>query len=295
MLVVWQQRLNLPDNILLHFVAVWQMIAEGQPDKMAWKCHGSVYEEKYIIKFLHVEKIAPIDIHWHFLSTYGDKIVNVNTVRWWVVLFSMVTVTWKTSHVPDSHAHCHTMKLWVFQSAHLCESVNYKKGTVCRAEYQFQCIDNYGDNFGILRSLCQMGRTNVHAETERTLYASFSGAIERIRGCRWQFPGSLNYWWWDMMSPSFSCTLLTPGPRPGWIPWITLPILAWLSYHTHHIVWTWHLFTSISLGRWKTDCTGNIFLAMMTSQCLWNSGSSPLVKIFATVVCRLLFITGKNP
>jgi len=42
MLVEWQQRLNLHANILLHFVAPWQMAAEGQSDQMASEaevCH----------------------------------------------------------------------------------------------------------------------------------------------------------------------------------------------------------------------------------------------------------------
>jgi len=40
------------------------------------------------IKFLKVEKIAPIDIRWHLLNIYGDQTVAVSTVRWWVVHFS---------------------------------------------------------------------------------------------------------------------------------------------------------------------------------------------------------------
>ena len=33
--MIWQKRLNLPANIPLYFVAVRQMTAEGQSDKMA--------------------------------------------------------------------------------------------------------------------------------------------------------------------------------------------------------------------------------------------------------------------
>jgi len=43
--VVWQQRLNLPDNIPLHVVAVQQMAAEGQSDRMM-SDHRSVDEAK---------------------------------------------------------------------------------------------------------------------------------------------------------------------------------------------------------------------------------------------------------
>jgi len=33
--VVWQSRLSLPTNILLHFVTMEKMAAEGQPDKVS--------------------------------------------------------------------------------------------------------------------------------------------------------------------------------------------------------------------------------------------------------------------
>lgn len=59
----------------------------------------------------------------------------------------------------------------------------------------------------------------------------------------------------------FSCYMITPGPIPVWRPWITLPILAGLSYHTHHVVWMWGLLISICWSWWKMDCVGNIFNA----------------------------------
>ena len=49
-----------------------------------WKCRWS----KSIIKFLHAEKIAPIDIHQHLLNSYGDQTVHISTVKWWVLHFS---------------------------------------------------------------------------------------------------------------------------------------------------------------------------------------------------------------
>ena len=35
MVVVWQERLRLPTNIPVHFIAMKQMTAEGQSDKTA--------------------------------------------------------------------------------------------------------------------------------------------------------------------------------------------------------------------------------------------------------------------
>lgn len=32
-------------------------------------------------EFLHVEKTAPVDIHWYLLNTDGNQTVDVSTVR----------------------------------------------------------------------------------------------------------------------------------------------------------------------------------------------------------------------
>jgi len=54
--------LNLPTNILLHFVAVQQVAAEGQSDKMASDIKVRM-KQWCVTEFFHVEKIAPTDIH----------------------------------------------------------------------------------------------------------------------------------------------------------------------------------------------------------------------------------------
>ena len=65
MLVVWQQRLNLPTNILFHFVVMWLMVAEGQSDKMVSETEPYM-KQRCITEFLHMKKkIAPFDIHQH--------------------------------------------------------------------------------------------------------------------------------------------------------------------------------------------------------------------------------------
>jgi len=58
---MWQETSNFPANILLHFVAVWQRVAEGQSDKMApdMEVH---WKQRCGIEFLHVENIALVDI-----------------------------------------------------------------------------------------------------------------------------------------------------------------------------------------------------------------------------------------
>ena len=44
-------------------------------------------KQRCVTEFLHVEKIAPIDIHWCLLNFDGDQTVDVSTMRQWVVCF----------------------------------------------------------------------------------------------------------------------------------------------------------------------------------------------------------------
>jgi len=53
--VVWQQRLNLPDDVLLHSVVMQQKSAEGQSDKMVPDMQVHM-KQRYITEFLHMEK-----------------------------------------------------------------------------------------------------------------------------------------------------------------------------------------------------------------------------------------------
>ena len=55
------------------------------------------------------------------------------------------------------------------------------------------------------------------------------------------------------------------------------------------------LLTSIYLGRWKTDCMGNIFLATTPSQQLWNSGHLSWCRfLYAQHASKLFFIASEN-
>ena len=65
MLVVWLQRMNLPTNTPLHFVAMRQMAAEGETDKMVSDMEVCM-KQSCVTEFLHVEKMAPIDL---FINT----------------------------------------------------------------------------------------------------------------------------------------------------------------------------------------------------------------------------------
>ena len=63
------------------------MEAEGQSDRMASDIEMHM-KQKCVTEFLHVAKMAPIDIHWHLLNVYGDQTLDVSTVRQWEVFFS---------------------------------------------------------------------------------------------------------------------------------------------------------------------------------------------------------------
>jgi len=62
------------------------MAAKGQPDKMESDMEVHM-KKRHRIEFLHVEKMAPTDIHQHLLDVYGDQAVDVSTVRQWMVSF----------------------------------------------------------------------------------------------------------------------------------------------------------------------------------------------------------------
>lgn len=65
---------------LLHFVAMWQMAAEGHSDKLV--SHVEVHVKKRGgIEFLHAEN-SSTDIDQHSLNVYGVQTLNVSTVRW---------------------------------------------------------------------------------------------------------------------------------------------------------------------------------------------------------------------
>ena len=63
----------------------------------------------------------------------------------------------------------HTTKQRASQSAHSCESVDYDQGTVYRAEYWLQCIENNNGNIVISQSLCQGSPMDANTWSEGTI------------------------------------------------------------------------------------------------------------------------------
>jgi hypothetical protein len=63
--------LNLPANIPLQFVAVQQMSAEGQSDKMTSDMEVCM-KQRSVTESLYAEKIAPSGIHQCLLNVYRE-------------------------------------------------------------------------------------------------------------------------------------------------------------------------------------------------------------------------------
>lgn len=111
--------------------------------RAVWQ-NGTWCGSKYQAKGL--ERIPPCGkygTHWHFHSADGDQTVDVSTVKQWVMSFSSDYRDMKDKpHYKQPYTAHHIMKQRASPSAHLCESVDYNKGTVYRAENWLQCIGN---------------------------------------------------------------------------------------------------------------------------------------------------------
>jgi len=157
-----------------------QMAAEGQSDKMTSDMEEHM-KQRCVTEFLHVEKMAPTDIHWHLLNIDGNQTVDVNTVGNEWCVSAVVTAMWKTSHVVDGCAQMsHREMKNASQSAHLHESVDYNQETVYRVEYWLQCIGSDGavlDYCKVCTRWCKCSH-----RSGRTPYANFSGPTAPIWG-----------------------------------------------------------------------------------------------------------------
>ena len=82
------------------------MAAEGQSDSMVSDMEAC-RKKRGAIEFLHVEKMAPIDIHQHLLNVYREQTVDVSIDRQWVVCFSSGDSNMKGK--PHSEWRCTTV------------------------------------------------------------------------------------------------------------------------------------------------------------------------------------------
>jgi len=49
-------------------------------------------KKRCVVKFLHVEEMAPTDTYQCLLNIFGEQTVDVSTVRRWVVHFIMMAL-----------------------------------------------------------------------------------------------------------------------------------------------------------------------------------------------------------
>ena len=91
MVVVWKERLNLLTDIPLPVVAVQLMADEGQPDKMVSNVELRM-TPGCITELLHMEKMAPTDIHWCLLNVCRDQALDMSTVRGGCCISAVATV-----------------------------------------------------------------------------------------------------------------------------------------------------------------------------------------------------------
>ena len=106
------------------------MVAEGQTDKMAPDMEVQMKQRRGN-EFSVWKKMASIDIHGHLVNNNGDQIVDVSTVRQWVLHFNSGDSNVKDK--PCSRQPCTTVtpQNEVLLSAHPCsKSLDYDQGTV---------------------------------------------------------------------------------------------------------------------------------------------------------------------
>ena len=170
--------------------------------------------------------MAPIDIHWFLLNVYGDQTVDVSTVRQCRVQFSS-----GDSNVKDKpHSGWPCPAVTPLHEEHLDQLFHRKWWFTMRklygAEYWLQCIRKMQD-------LLQVGATNAHTGTARTLCTSLSGPTESVRGSTWPFPELHQYQLQDAVSllqvrvkkdSSWSGNMNSPWKKKVkiWVKWCTL-------------------------------------------------------------------------
>jgi len=244
---------------------------------LRWKCVWSS----------GVSLISPMQKKWHpltfidayWLKAHGDQPVNVSTEGWWVVHFSSAN-----SNMKDKPCYGQPCTVFIPQNKeHLDQLIHTQisglwPGNCVQSwilAHWLQWIENNGSNTGISKSLHQVFTPGI----ERTPYTSLSWPTEPTLCWRWPFPRLHHYKWWDIMSPLraqvktavhgvatcefiISCNMTThQAPYQfvdcgvycqSWLGWPTTPLQVWIK----------HFLTSTYLGWWKTDSTGNTFLAM---------------------------------
>ena len=186
---------NLPTNIPLQFVSVWQMAVEGQSDTMTSDIEVCM-KQRCGTEFCCVEKMAPIGIHQCLLNVCEDLRVDVSTVREWVVRFSR--------NMKDKPHSCQPSTAVTPQNEECLDQLIHANREIMTREL---CTElNIG--FTVLETrvttleyckVCARWVSWTLTGIERTPYASLLGPTEPWRDWRWKCPGLHYYQRRDMV------------------------------------------------------------------------------------------------
>ena len=126
----------MPFPLIFHYILLlgekWQQRGSLTKWHLTWKC---IWEQRYITEVLHVEKIARAECLWR--PNRGCEYSETESC-----ISAVATMTWKKSHVSDSHADF------------------YEHGTQILVHCWWKCIANGGghvEKYSVaVNLLCQM-------------------------------------------------------------------------------------------------------------------------------------------
>ena len=127
------------------------MKAEGQFDKMVSDMEVRM-KQRCVTEILHVERIAPNDIHRRLLNIYGDQTVEVSTVSRGVAHFNSADSDEKDKARSGRPCTAVTPRNEERLDQLIRENRRITIRELCGAEYRLQCVGNDGGEVGISQS-----------------------------------------------------------------------------------------------------------------------------------------------
>jgi len=176
------------------------MASEKQSDRLVSDLEV-LMKQKVCHWILCGEKTAPTDLRPCLVNVYGGQ--TVLWTQWGMVMcFS------------SGHAQ---------PSPHKMRAVSSSSSPWISRLQQGSCIQSWRSvsvhwkqwwHTGISQSLQQVGPVGCSSRNRKDK----SGSAEAIRGWRWQFPGSLHYWWWDVVTPLWAWVKMAVHGAPMRVP-----------------------------------------------------------------------------
>jgi len=151
---------TFPTNILLHAVAVWQMTAEGQSDRMVPDME--VHKKGVLLNSSMQKKIAPTypNVCWTkqcMLAQWGSG---------WCI---SAAAKWKTSHIPKHPCTPATSANETISISSCRQTGRIDQSTVHGVEYWLKCIGNYSGKTGISQFSSGVFHKRPHRKRKNTV------------------------------------------------------------------------------------------------------------------------------